>query len=132
VPDEAPAGRGRTLFTGVLLGFIGVWHAVIGLVALAEPDYYRATDAGQPLLGGYEAWAAVHLLLGLVALVVGVGVVGGNRLAIVGGVVLAVTSAVVNLVFIRADPFWGCMVITLDVVVIWGLTAQAPPQRPAR
>ena len=132
VPDEAPEHRGMVRFVGILLGFIGVWHVVIGLVALTEPGYFRATDAGQPLLAGYEAWAAVQLLVGFLALVVGLGVLAGNRLATVGAVVLAVVSAVVTLVFIRADPFWGCLVLALDGLVIWAVTAQAPPPRPAR
>lgn len=132
VPDEAAAGRGPALFAGLLLGLIGVWHAIIGLVALAEPDVLRASTATQPLLAGYEAWAAVHILVGLLALLLGVGVAGGNRVASVGAVVLAVVSAVVTLVFIRSSPFWGCLVIAADVVVIWGVTTQAPPPRPAR
>jgi hypothetical protein len=132
VPEEASEHRGMVQFVGVLLGFIGVWHIVIGLVALTEPAYFRATDAGQPLLAGYEAWAAVQLVVGFLALVIGLGVIAGNRLATVGAVALAVVSAVVTLVFIRAAPFWGCLFLALDGLVIWAVTAQAPPPRPGR
>jgi hypothetical protein len=37
-------------------------------------------------------------------------------------VILAGLSAIANLLFIEAYPFWSVIVITVDVLVIWALT----------
>jgi hypothetical protein len=68
-------------------------------------------------------------VIGVLAVVAGFGVFAGNRLASVVGVVLAVVSAVVNLVFITASPGAAILAIGLDLIVIWGITTQVPPAR---
>lgn len=132
VPDAAPDAGGMVRFAGLVLGLTGLWHAVAGLVALTEPAYFRTSSARLPVHVSYTTWGWVLLVLGVLAVAAGFGVITGNRVASVVAVVLAVVSAVVNLVFLKADPFWGVLIIALDVLVIWGVTAQAPPPRPAR
>ena len=132
VPDAAPDAGGMVRFAGLVLGLTGLWHALAGLVALTEPAYYGTATARLPVQVSYTTWGWVHVVVGVLALVAGFGVIARNRLASVVAVVLAVLSAVVNLVFLKADPGWGFLLIALDVLVIWGVTAQAPPPRSAR
>jgi len=68
------------------------------------------------------AWGWTHVVLGLVAGLVGVGLLAGSTVARVIGVVVAVLNAVVNLVFMPAYPLWSVLVITLDVIVIYAIT----------
>lgn len=132
VPDAAPDAGGMVRFAGLILGLTGIWHAIAGLVALTEPSYFSTSSARLPVDVGYTAWGWVYLVLGVLAVGAGFGVIAGNRVAAVIAVVLAVVSAVVNLVFITANPVWSVLIIALDVLVVWGVTAQAPPPRPAR
>jgi hypothetical protein len=60
-------------------------------------------------------------VLGIIAGLTGVGLLAGNTLARVVGVVIASVSALVNLVFIPAYPIWSIIVITLDVMVIFAI-----------
>lgn len=131
VPDAAPNAGGMVRFAGLILGLTGIWHAVAGLVALTEPAYFATATSRLPIHVGYTTWGVVHLVVGLLAVAAGVGVVAGNRLASVVAVVIAVLSAVVSLVFMRAEPGWSFLMIGLDVIVIWGVTTQAPPPRHA-
>lgn len=131
VPDPAPDAGGMVRFAAVVLGLTGIWHVLAGLMALARPEYFRTATARLPSQVDDTAWGWLHLLIGLLAVVAAFGVVAGNRLASVVAVVLAVVSAVVNLVFIEAEPVGAFLMIALDVLVIWGVTAQAPPPRPA-
>jgi hypothetical protein len=39
------------------------------------------------------------------------------------GITLALVSAIANFLFIPYYPFWALTVITLDIFVIWALTA---------
>lgn len=68
-------------------------------------------------------WGWTHLLLGVVAILVAAGLLAGNTVARVVGVGIAMLSAVVNLVFLPASPWWSTLVIVFDVLVIYGLTA---------
>ena len=131
VPDAAPNAGGMLRFAGLILGLTGIWHAVAGLVALTEPGYFTTATSRLPVHVGYTTWGVVHLVIGVLAVVAGFGVIAGNRVAAVVAVVLAVLSAVLNLVFMRAEPGWSFLMIALDVVVIWGVTAQAPRPRRA-
>jgi len=132
VPSPAPDAGGMVRFAVLVLGLTGIWGVVAGLVALIEPAYFRTSTARLPVHLGYPAWGWVHLVVGVLAVVAAFGVLAGNRLAAVVGVVLAVVSAVVNLVFVRAAPVAAVLAIGLDLLVIWGITAHAPPPRPAR
>lgn len=106
------------VFGGVMLLLLGFVHAIEGLVALLDDGYYRVRPSGLAVHVSYTAWGWVHLVLGIVAALTGIGLLAGAMAARVLGVVLAVLSAVVNLGFIAAYPLWSAIVITLDVVVI--------------
>ena len=76
-------------------------------------------------------WGAVHLVVGLVMLLSGIGVFSGNILARTVGVIVASLSLIANFFFIPAYPLWALTVITLDVLVIWALTAHGKEMRDA-
>ena len=128
-PTADPAGMLR--FAALVLGITGIWHVIAGLVALGDPAYFRTTTAALPLHVSYQVWGWTHVIVGALAVAAAFGVVAGSRLASVIAVVLAVVSAVISLVFMKADPFWSVLIIGLDVLVVWGVTAQASPPEPA-
>jgi hypothetical protein len=131
--DDAAAGPGgMARFAGLVLGLAGIWHAVAGLVALTDPAQFLTTTAALPLHVGYQTWGWTHLVVGALALFAGFGVLAQNRLAAVIAVVLAMVSAIVSLVFMKAEPLWSVLIIALDVLVIWGVTTQVRPPEPAR
>jgi hypothetical protein len=63
----------------------------------------------------------VHLIIGIVGVLAGLGLLVGNMLARVVGVAAAFLSAIVNLAFISAYPVWSAIMITLDVIVIYAV-----------
>ena len=67
------------------------------------------------LFGGW-----VHLIVGLVMLLAGIGVFSGNFLARTVGVIVAALSLIANFFFIPAYPLWALIVITIDVLVDLG------------
>lgn len=119
---EDPSGwAGWVVFGGVMLILLGIFHVVQGVVALVNDDYYLVTRDGLVLNLDFTSWGWTHLVLGVLIGLVGVGLLAGNTAARVAGVVLAVLSAVVNLVFIAAYPAWSVMIIALDVIVIYAI-----------
>jgi hypothetical protein len=56
----------------------------------------------------------IHLLIGLLS---------GRTWARTVALTLAVLSAITNFLFVPYYPFWALLLVTLDIFVIWAITA---------
>lgn len=117
----ATGWSGWVVFGGVMLMLMGGFHAIEGLVALFDKGYYAVTSNGLVVHVNYTTWGWVHLLLGAVAVITGLGLLVGNLAARIVGVVLALVSALVSMAFIAAYPVWSTIVIAVDVIVIYAI-----------
>jgi hypothetical protein len=110
-------------FGAVLMALMGLFWAVLGLVALFDDQYFTFRTNSLLAVQTYATWGWVHLLGGVLALTAGAGILwGGHRWARIAGIVVAALSAVVNLGFLAASPVWATLMIALDVLVIYALT----------
>jgi hypothetical protein len=110
-------------FAAVMLAVVGVLQVMQGLTALIDDGFYVVGRNGLVVDVDYSVWGWTHLLLGALAILVAAGLLAGNTLARVVGVGIAMVSAIVNVVFLPAYPWWSTLVIVFDVLVIYGLTA---------
>jgi hypothetical protein len=113
---------GFILFAAIMLIMVGVFQALQGLIAIFQNEFYVAT---RNYLFQFDAttWGWIHLVVGLVVAFAGWGLLSGRTWARVVGITLALVSAIANFLFIPYYPFWALTVITLDIFVIWALTA---------
>jgi hypothetical protein len=113
---------GFVLFAAIMMIMAGIWQALAGLVAIFENEFYVAT---RNYLFQFDAttWGWIHLLLGVLVGLAGLGLLAGQTWARVVGITLAVLSAIANFLFIPYYPFWSMLIIALDVFVIWALAA---------
>ena len=119
---EAPTGwAGWVVFGGVMLIMLGAFQIIEGLVALFDDGFYLVRSNGLVVDVNYNTWGWVHTIIGVVAVLAGIGLLAGNMAARVAGVVIAGLSAVVNLAFISAYPVWSTIMIALDVIVIYAI-----------
>jgi hypothetical protein len=120
-PD--PTGwTGWVVFASFMMILAGSFQAIQGLVALFDDGFYLVRPGGLVVDVNYNVWGTVHLILGVLVLISGVGVLSGNLAARTVGVILAGLSALANMAFIGAYPIWSLIVITVDVLVIYALT----------
>jgi hypothetical protein len=122
---------GWVFFAGIMMITLGAFQAIEGLVALLNDTYYLVGSSGLVISLDYTAWGWVHLILGVVAVLIGLGVLAGSTAARIGGILLAVLSAIVNLTFIAAYPLWSIIVIAIDVIVIYALAVHGREVRSA-
>ncbi|MGY1738451.1 DUF7144 family membrane protein [Geodermatophilus sp. SYSU D00684] len=121
--DERPTGWASwILFAGVLLVLTGLFAVMEGVTALVSEDFYVVRAEALFVDADYAVWGWVHLVLGVVGILVGAGLMQGNRAARVLAVAFAGLSALVHLLFLPAYPFWSVLVIAFDVVVIYAVT----------
>jgi uncharacterized membrane protein len=121
--QEPTAWAGWVVFGGTLLILIGAFQVVQGLVAVFNDGFYLVSPKGLVLNVNYTTWGWTHVVIGIVALLAGLGLMAGNIVARTVGVIVAMVSAIVNMAFVAAYPVWSLMVIGLDVVVIYAIIA---------
>ena len=121
-PTQATGWVGWIVFSGILMVMLGMFQAVMGFVALFKDDFYLVARTGLVVSLDYTTWGWVHLLIGILAVCAGFGVLVGQMWARVFGIILALVSAVTNLVFIAAYPVWSTIVIVVDILVIFALS----------
>ena len=113
---------GMVIFAGIVMILLGAFNVIDGIVALVNHEWF-VTAENDLLAFNYTAWGWFWLLFGLVTIFAGFGVLAGQTWARVVGIVVAVLNAVGHMVFVSAHPVWSVMIIALDVLVIYALTA---------
>ena len=129
-PGAGYAGRPATpwsvwtgwiFFAAALLFLAGLLHLMEGFVALFDDGYYAVGADGLALDVDYTVWGVVHLLVGALACLIGIGLLAGNMVARGAAVFLAGFSALANLVFLAACPGLVPAAHRLDVLVIYAV-----------
>ena len=127
--SDLTAWTGWVVFASFIMIMLGFFQAIEGLVAIFNNGFYAVGRRGLVVNVDYTVWGWVHLILGVLVLVAGIGVLSGNVAARALGVILAGLSAVVNLAFISAYPVWCTIIIAVDVLVIYALTVHGKELR---
>ena len=121
---QAWAGGGA-IFASVILIMLGIWQAVMGIVAIVRHSFFIQTPNYL-----YEfnttGWGIIHLVLGVLAALAGFALFTGAVWARAVGIFFAVLSATANFFFIPYYPFWALLEIAMAVFVIWALAVWRP------
>src|ERR1044071_4910437 len=118
----SPWAHGIVVFAGAAMIVGGAFQALEGLAGIVRdqwlvvlPHYIYAFDL--------TLWGWIHLLVGLALLVIGVSLLRGQTWARIAGMVAAVISAILNLVWLPFSPGWALMIIAVDLLIIWALAS---------
>jgi hypothetical protein len=127
---ERTGWTGWIVFAGVMMIIAGCLNLFYGVVAAVNDDWVGWTNRQNAFLD-VSQWGWVHIILGLIVLLSGIGLFSGNVLARTVAVIIASISLVGNFFFIPVYPLWALTVITIDALVIWALTAHGREMRDA-
>ena len=67
----------------------------------------------------------MHLVVGVVAVGVGVAVLMNQAWAMVTGIVMATLSLILQFLFIPWQPIWALVIIGINIAVIWALATDS-------
>lgn len=128
--SDRPSGWavGWTMFAAFMMLLIGGFHAIAGLVAIIDDTFYVATRE-YVFQFDRTTWGWIHLILGIVILLAGLGLFTGAVWARTIGVILAFISAIVGFAWLPWYPVWGIIIIVIAVAVIWALTVHGRDMR---
>ena len=128
--DQTTGWSGWIVFAAILLIIGGSLNLLYGVIAAVNDDWVVFTNRANVYLDLSE-WGWVHIILGGVVLLSGIGLLSGNILARAVAVIVASLSLIANFFFIPVYPLWALTVIVIDVLVIWAVTAHGREMRAA-
>jgi hypothetical protein len=126
--NEPTGWVGWIFFAGTMMIIGGLLGAFWGFVAALNDDWVVWQNNTAVFLD-LTGWGWLHVVLGLVIVLCGIGVFTGNILARTVGVILAGLSMLANFFVIPVYPIWSIVIITIDALVIWALTAHGSEVR---
>jgi hypothetical protein len=110
-------------FGAVILIINGSFGVIQGLVALVGPDTYFASVNGDLFLFDVQGWGWWNLAIGTLQILTAAALLRGALWARIVAVFLATISAFVQMLLIPVQPVWSLIVIAVDVLVIYAVTA---------
>jgi hypothetical protein len=117
------AWAGWVTFASMLLILLGSLHGVQGFLALFDEGYFVARSE-ELVLVSYGAWGAVMLLWGSILMVVGVALNARFGWARWIAAAIVMVDVILQVGFLPSSPLLSTMLIGLDVVVLFALTAR--------
>jgi hypothetical protein len=112
-------------FAGILMLIVGSIDFFQGLIAIIEDDYFVPTRAGF-LVVDVTTWGWFMLFWGSLLVLAGLGLLAGQGWARWVTIVLVCLNILLQLGFVGSSdyPLWALTAITLNIVVLYALTAR--------
>lgn len=120
---ESRQPTGWTFFAGALMLIVGSLDALWGLAAILNDDVVLVGGSGV-ILADVTTWGWVHLILGSLVAVTGMGLFAGTEWARFAAIFFVSINAVAQIVWFPAAPLWAFLMVILDVTIIYQLTAR--------
>ncbi|KAF0649026.1 MULTISPECIES: DUF7144 family membrane protein [Streptomyces] len=111
---------GLTVFAAVMLLVVGVLDIFRGIAAVAEDEIF-VTTPNYVYSFDLTTWGWIHLVLGVVAVIVSLGLFKPATWARVAGVGIAAIVIIANFLSLPYYPVWSIVVIALSGFIIWAL-----------
>jgi hypothetical protein len=121
-PAKAGWSVGLSTTAAVFLLLGGTFQFLAGLAALIHDEFFVV---GENYIYSFDvtAWGWIHLLVGIVAFIAGLGVLRVATWARVVGIIAAALGAIGNFLWLPYQPWWSILLIVLYVAVIWALAS---------
>ena len=121
VPAKQPTGW--TVFAGAVLFMVGSLDALFGLAAILNDEVVVVGGHGA-IIADITTWGWVHLILGSIMALTGLGLFAGSSGARWAAVFFVMVNGISQIVWFPLAPLWAFLIIILDVTIIYQLTAR--------
>lgn len=121
VTTQPTAWVGWIFFASVMLQVLGGLQIIAGLVGIFRQSFYVLTSSSTLMAFNYTAWGWIHLILGIVTMLAGIGILAGLPWARFTAIVVAVVAMLSNITFLTAYPLWSIVALVINGFVIYAL-----------
>ena len=119
--EQSGWAAGGSIFAGSMMAVVGVFQFFEGLVAVINGNEFVVRTSNYIFKFNVTTWGWIHLVLGVVVALAGVGILTGNIVARGVGILLASLQMISSFLWLPYYPVWAIIVIGLDVFVIFAL-----------
>jgi hypothetical protein len=125
VATTSRAWTGWIGFAGLMMLIIGSIDFFEGLIAVIRGEYY-VIHGSQLIVFDTTTWGWITMILGVLLFFVGLGLISGASWARWTAIVLLVVNLLAQLGWLgnSAYPLWTLTIITLEIIVLFALTAR--------
>ena len=127
---RASGPTGWAVFAGTVLAIVGAFNIIYGLAAIFR-DEVITTTGQHVIVWDVTRYGWILFIFGIFQLLAGMAIFAGASWARWTAVVLAGLNAVGNVPFFTVQPLWTALIIALDILVIYQLTARWEAVDPA-
>jgi hypothetical protein len=112
-------------FAGLMMLIIGAIDFFEGLIAVIRKEYYAVSPQGIVVFDT-TTWGWITMILGVLLFLVGLGLVGGASWARWTAIFLIALNLIEQLGWLGHSqyPLWTLTVLTLQIIVLFALTAR--------
>jgi hypothetical protein len=114
---------GWIVFAAIMLLTAGTFDLVWGLAAVFNDQVVTVGGQGV-IIADFTVWGWIHIITGAVMLLTCWGLFAMKGWARWTAVFIATLSAILQVGVLPAFPLWALLIITIDVIVIYQLTAR--------
>jgi hypothetical protein len=120
---EATGWVGWIGFAGVMMILSGAFQAIAGIVGIFDQAYFTVVNTSTNLLviHDVQTWGWFNLIAGSIILLAGISLFSGTGWSRFIAVVLAMFSAIANLVSISLYPIWSVIILAISLMVIYAV-----------
>lgn len=119
-PAKQAWATGLTAFAAVMLFLVGMLDIFRGIMAIAEDDVF-VTTPNYVFEFDLTSWGWIHLILGVIAVIVSIGLFQAALWARITGVAIAGLVVIANFLSLPYYPVWSIVMIAFSAFVIWAL-----------
>ncbi|MGW5123202.1 DUF7144 family membrane protein [Streptomyces sp. NPDC004069] len=121
---------GLTVFAAVMLMIAGVLDILRGIMGIAHDDVF-VTTRNYVFQYDLTGWGWIHLVLGVLAVIISIGLFQTALWARVAGVAIAGLIILANFLSLPYYPVWSVVMIAFSGFIIWALCVLRPEESPA-
>jgi hypothetical protein len=126
--EREPAGvSGWIVFAGVIMLIEGFLDAMWGLAAVINNEVITVGGHGV-VVWDISAWGWGHLILGTLVALTGLGLLAGQSWARFLGIIFVSLDVLVQFGTFTLFPLWSMLIIAIDIVILYQLTARWQPE----
>ncbi|MFE7234780.1 DUF7144 family membrane protein [Streptomyces sp. NPDC002405] len=129
-PAKQAWATGLTAFAAVMLMIAGVLDIFRGIMGIAQDDVF-VTTRNYVFQYDLTGWGWIHLVLGVLAVIVSIGLFQTAMWARVAGVAIAGLIILANFLSLPYYPVWAVVMIAFSGFIIWALCVLRPEEYPA-
>ena len=118
-----PQGIGWVMFSAIMLGFVGVWGIIEGILAISSSKVFTANATF--VFSSLNTWGWIVTILGVLCVIAALSLMTGSEVARWFGIAVAGVNAFGQLFFVDAYPWWSMAIFAVDILIIYGLAVYA-------